>query len=263
VKPVVAVVVCALALSGGAVARAWAAGDPAPPAPATKPLKITFYPILARVPIFGATIHAPATGGGGGESGDQSGTTDVALNAAYMTGISIESNRWFAEGQALWAALSAHHSLPLVSVDSDLYFFNGRGGLRVFRGVFATGGFRRVSLGLDVELTEAKTKAVITGSSKPAFWDPLIGVDWRGSIGRGWTFDADVQGGGFGVGTDVDLSGDVYADWQFARHFSLRLGYTVVYFKMTIDDVRLGSLDRSVIATQSLHGPAFGFGIVF
>jgi hypothetical protein len=53
-----------------------------------------------------------------------------------------------------------------------------------------------------------------------------------------WTFDAAFQGGGFGVGTDVDLHGDFYADRHVGDHFDRRLGYA------------------------TLHGRAIGFGIV-
>ncbi len=264
-KAGIACFIGALMLLSVAATRAWAGGDPAQSqkAPDTKPLKITFYPVLVRVPVFGATIDAPAIGGGGGESGDQSGKTDLSLNGAFMAGFSVETHRWFGEIQGLWAALSANHSLPHLKVDSDTYFFNARGGVRVAPGLFATVGLRRVTVGLNVELTTTKTADVIGGATKPGFWDPLLGVDWRGPMGRGWTFDAAFQGGGFGVGTDLDLNADFYADKHFGPHFLLRLGYTLVHLKTTIDKVQLGSFQRTLIASQTLHGPAFGFGIVF
>ncbi len=247
-------------------ARAWAGDDPPQDPkkpPVTKPLTVKFYPILVRVPVFGATIDAPSIGGGGGESGDQSGTTDLSLNGAYMAGFSMETHRWFGEIQGLWAALSASHSLPHVKVDSDTYFFNARGGVAVAPGFFVTGGVRRVTVGLNLELDVPQTQSIIDGATKPGFWDPLIGVDWRGVIGRGWDFDAAFQAGGFGVGTDVDVSGDFYADKNLGKHFQLRLGYTLVHLKTTIDKVQIGSFQRKIIASQTLNGPAFGFAIVF
>src|SRR5262249_52767039 len=87
--------------------------------------------------------------------------------------------------------------------------------------------------------------------------------DWRGTIGRGWTYDAAFQYGGFGVGTDVDVNGDFYADKHFGPHFLLRLGYTLVHLKTTIDKVQIGSFQRQIIASQTLNGPPFGFGFVF
>ena len=96
-----------------------------------------------RAPIFGASIHLPDTGGGG-EGGDQSTSTDWSFNAAYMTGVSFEAPRWFAEFNAQWAALSGHQDAPFGSVDSNTYFFLARGGVRVVKRLSATVGVRGV-----------------------------------------------------------------------------------------------------------------------
>jgi hypothetical protein len=235
-------------------------------APKSKPLRITFYPLLVRAPLFGASVDVPQVPGGGGEGGDQSGSTDYSFNAAYMAGFAIEAPRWFAEANGLWAALSASHSLPLTTVNSDFYFFSARGGIRMFRNVSGTVGVRRVSVGLDVQLTPpvaTPASGSLRGSVKPGLWDPLLGLDWRASAGDRWTFNAFFQGGGFGVGADVDLEGDFYADWHVARHFDVRLGYTALYYKLTIDGVNIGSLQRTLVTKQTLQGPAIGFGIVF
>ena len=234
-------------------------------APKAKPLRITFYPLLVRAPLFGASVDLPQMPGGGGEGGDQSGSTDYSFNAAYMAGFAIEAPRWFAEVNGVWAAVSASHSTPLTTVDSDFYFFTARGGVRVYRNLSGTVGVRRVSVGLDVQLTPIATPtgAPLRGSAKPGVWDPLLGLDWRASMGKSWTFDALFQGGGFGVGTDVDLEGDFYADWHVARHFDVRLGYTAVYYKLTIEGVNIGALQRTLVTRQTLQGPAIGFGIVF
>src|SRR5580765_5928283 len=60
-------------------------------------IRVTIYPILIKAPIFGASVDLPSLpsapgggGGGGGESGTLSGSTDTALNAAYMGGVLIE-----------------------------------------------------------------------------------------------------------------------------------------------------------------------------
>lgn len=227
------------------------------------PVKVTVYPLLVRAPIFGASIHLPDTGGGG-EGGDQTATTDWSFNAAYMAGISVEAPRWFAEANGQWAALSAHRDTPFGSAESNTYFFLARGGVRVVRGLSATAGVRRLIERLDVTLTPVvNPTSTITGSTRPGVWDPLVGVDWRGPENDRWTFDLAFQGGGFGVGADVDLQGDAYADRHFGKHFDLRLGYSWVYFKLTVDNVHVGSLDRPLVIKQTLHGPAIGFGIVF
>ncbi len=59
-----------------------------------------------------------------------------------------------------------------------------------------------------------------------------------------WTIDANVQGGGFGVGTDVDISSELNARWRVFRHVELRAGYSLIHFKMTVADVSIGSFSE-------------------
>jgi len=241
--------------------------------PQSKGTRVTIYPLLAKAPIFGATIDLPALpsgpgnpgGGGTGEAGDVSGSTDLTINGAYMGGVLIESNRWFAEVNFLWTALSASHPLPNITVDSDAYFYNGRGGVRLFDGISATVGFRRQTLDLDVTLSAPSVvTGLLEGRAKLSNWNPLLGVDYRHDFaGDRWTFDANFQGGGFGVGNDVDLGGDAHIRWRPFRHFELRAGASVYHFKLTIADVQIGSFERELITTQTLYGPELGFGIVF
>jgi hypothetical protein len=148
-------------------------------------------------------------------------------------------------------------------VDADVYFFIGRGGIRLFDGLYATAGVRRISLDLAAALTLPTIGTTLEGDASPGFWDPLVGVDWRKNLGTRLRLVADFQGGGFGVGTDVDLSADAYLDWHFARHFDLRLGYSMFYYKATIADVHIGSFQRTLVSTQTLHSPTIGLGIVF
>ncbi len=241
-----------------------AAPQPAPQStPEPAGIKITIYPLLVRAPIFGATIDLPDTGGGG-EGGEQKGKTDWSLNAAYMAGISLQGQRWFLEGNGLWAAVSGDRATPFASLDSHTYFFTARGGMHLFRRVSATLGVRRVSEKVDLKLaTRVTPNSTVSGDTKIGVWDPLFGLDWRAPANGRWTFDTAFQAGGFGAGADIDLQADFYADRHFGDHFDLRLGYTWVYIKLTVDNVRIGSMDRTFVSRQTLHGPAIGFGIVF
>src|SRR3954468_23490463 len=74
-------------------------------------VETTVYPILFEAPIFGGSINLPSLpgGGGGSEGGEQSGSTDMSLNALYMAGVSVRANRWFAEARGQWASLSASY----------------------------------------------------------------------------------------------------------------------------------------------------------
>jgi len=229
-------------------------------------IRVTIYPLLVKAPIFGASINLPGLpsipGGGGDESGAVDESTGVSFNAAYMGAALVEANRWFAEVSGTWAALSADRDAPRISVDSDAYFFSARAGVRLVGGLFATGGVRRIRTNLDIQLSLPSTGRTISGTAKPALWDPMVGVDWRRSAG-GFSIDANAQYGGFEVGTDVDASGELHLRWRPIRHLELRTGYTVLHVKMTLADVSIGSFRRELVAKQTLHGPEFGFGIVF
>ena len=229
-------------------------------------VRVTIYPLLVKAPIYGAAFNLPSLppgpGGGGGESGAVDESTGVSFNAAYMGAALIEANRWFAEGSGTWAALSASRDAPRVSVDSDAYFFSARGGVRLIGGLYATGGVRRIRTNLDIQLSLPSSGGTISGTVKPALWDPMVGLDWRRSAGA-LSFDVNAQYGGFEVGTDVDASGEAHIRWRPIRHLEFRAGYTVLHVKMTLADVSIGSFQRELVVKQTLHGPEFGFGIVF
>jgi hypothetical protein len=222
---------------------------------------VTLYPILVRAPLFGANVDIASVPGDPGSGA--SGTTDYSLNGAYMFGGILESRRWLIDVNGVWAALSASHSAPLVAVDSDTRFFNGIAGIRVAGGVFATAGFRRVATDLDVTIQPVTKETALNGKPSVGVWDPMIGTRYRGRLGSSFVLDLDFRGGGFGVGTDIDLSGEAAIDWRFARHWELRAGYSLIYFKMTIDHVDFNSVARTLTAAQTLHGPAIGIGFAF
>jgi hypothetical protein len=228
-----------------------------------KPVEVAIYPLLVQAPIFGATIKLPSVpGGGGGEGGQQSGSTDFSLNSAYMAGLTVRGRQWFAEARGTWADLSASYSAPRLQVESNATLFNARAGVRVADGLFVTGGFRRVGLTLDTQLALPALGITLQGTTKPALWDPLIGVDWRHRMGR-WIINGNFQGGGFGVGTDVDLSGEVSANWRGIPHTEIRLGFSTVYYKLTVDNVSIGAFQRTLVSSQTLYGPIAGFGFYF
>jgi len=226
-----------------------------------RPVQVTIYPILVQAPIFGATVNFPDLPNFPGSGG--SGSTDVSLNAAYFVGGLVESRLWFADVNGVWAAVDASHSAPRVSVNSDSKVFNAIGGVRVFHNFFATGGVRRVTSDLDATLQLPSLGTTLSGSTSVGLWDPMIGAQYRGHLTRRTKIYLDFRGGGFGVGTDVDISGEASADWQFIRHVVLRLGYTALYYKLTVADVNVGSIQRTLKSSQTLHGPEVGIGVTF
>lgn len=257
--------VCAAALIVLAADPVRAADDQAPSSSNAEPFEVILYPLLVQAPIFGATVDLPSLpggGGGGGESGDQSASSGSSLNSAFMAGLTLRGDRWFGEVRGDWANLGASAESPRFSLDAKARVFNVRGGVRMFDGLFATGGFRRISVRLDATLNLPILGRDISGTTEPVFYDPMIGVEWRRRVGN-WIVDANFQGGGFGVGTDVDTSAEFHASWRLIPHTEIRLGYTFLYYKLTVADVSIGSFQRTFISSQTLHGPIVGFGIVF
>ena len=251
----------------GTVAHGEDSGQPPNPSADKRPVKVVIYPLLVQTPLFGASIDLPALpsvpggGGGGGESGDVSGSTDVSLNTAYLVGFLLETNRVLVEASGTWADVSADRQSPHVSVKTKTLLFEARGGVRVFKGISATGGVHHVSMDLDATLDLPNLGKTLEGKAKPGYWDPMVGVDWRGQYGR-WELQTGFEGGGFGVGTDVDLSGTARVDYRIGW-FDLRFGYSVSHLEATILDVSIGQFRRKMLANQTLHGPNVGFGIAF
>src|SRR3954470_5667893 len=237
-----------------------AAADP------DKGVEVIVYPILIEAPVFGASIDLPSlpsSPGGGGESGEQSGSTDVSLNTLYMAGVSARAPRWMVEARGQWADLSASRQAPGTTLDTKARFFTARGGVMLGHGFFVTAGVRRIWGALDASLTvPSLDNKVLTGSVDKVLYDPLVGIDWQRRAGS-FGLAVNAEGGGFGVGTDRDVSGEVDINWRFTPHTDLRIGYGFFYYKISTDPIGIGSFQRTLVSSQTLHGPAIGLGIVF
>jgi hypothetical protein len=214
-------------------------------------LKVVIYPVLGWAPIMGAHVRVPdtpSTPGGG------SGNTNSSLNGAALFGFTIQKDKWYGEANAMWGGMTASRTSPHLNVDVNAVFAGGLVGYKVYRDFYFTGGFRRLALDYDITLGTFPSF-----KRKPGVWDPLIGVLWNRQLSKKWTAKVNAQGGGFGVGADVDWSVLGTADWQFAKHFGLTMGYGVLHFSVSDSVPQLGTLKVS----QTLNGPQFGFGIYF
>jgi len=180
-----------------------------------------------------------------------------------MFGVIVETRRWLFDANCLRAAVSASHSRPLTTVDSDTRFFSATAGVRVARGLFVVAGGKRVSTDLDVTLTGPVTQSPHNANTNPRLWDPMVGADYRGRLNSGIAFDTLFRVGGFGVGTDINLSAESAIDSNFAGRFVLRAGYSILYYKLTVDDASVDAIHRPLISKQTLHGPEIGLGVRF
>lgn len=209
------------------------------------------YPALAWVPIFGTSVNLPPLPSQPIAPGP-SGSTSGSFNGAYFGGARFEKARWSADALFMWAALSSERTTPHTKVDLGFIFGDAHVGREVLPNLYLEGGFRRLALNINA------TVGTDSASGSPGYWDPLIGLTYRRQLGRKWRVLIHGDGGGFGVGSDVDVSGTGRAEWQFARHFGLTMGYGGMHFSDTTT-VSGGKLSIS----PTMHGPIFGFGLYF
>jgi hypothetical protein len=224
--------------------------------PSAGDMKIAVYPILLWVPTFSATTNVPPFPDtpDGPDLPGVSGSTEAALDGAALAGFSMEKANWRIDADGIWAALATTRDLPLLNVDLDVVYGHVSGGVRLYKDLYLTGGVRRLSLKYDIQLQDRPQHFV----RKPGIWDPLVGLGWHGALGSRWTLHLVGEGGGFGAGADVDLSGGVRADVRVAGPVGLTVGYTVLYLKLS-DTV----LQRTFEIKQTLQGPVVGLGLYF
>jgi hypothetical protein len=169
-----------------------------------------------------------------------------------MTGVSFRTGRWIAEFFALWAGVSASRTSPKITISTQGIYGDLIGGYQIIPHKFAlTAGVRRMGLKVGAEVGDLPKI-----HWKPGVWDPLVGLDWRAKFGRNWTTELRMEGGGFGVGSDVDVSASFRAAWRFSHHFGMTFGYGALHYQNTHT-----ILNRNFKTKQTLTGPIFGFGI--
>ena len=234
------------------------------PAPATAEagqllpttVKVSVYPILLWVPSFTATTNVPPFPDvpGGPDLPGGSGSTEASFDGAALAGVSIEKANWRIDADGIWAALTTTRDLPLLDVDLDIVYGHVVGGVKLYKDLYVTGGVRRVALKYDIQIGDRPQHF----ERKPGIWDPLVGLGWHGALGSWLALHVVGEGGGFGAGADVDLSGSVRADVKLAKHFGLTLGYGALYLKLS-DTV----LQHTLEIKQTMHGPIVGFGLYF
>jgi hypothetical protein len=212
---------------------------------------VTVYPVLAWIPIdIDINVDIPPIDTDGGGSGD---IVDGRFDGAFFAGAAASNGTWRFEGYGLWAGVGGDRpERPFLVVDLDILYGSAKVGRRVAPDFYLTAGVRRVALDYAITLGDLPTLA-----RKPGVWDPIVGIGWhreRPKVEWHATFD----GGGFGVGADVDLGAALSVDWKPISHFGLTAGYNVLYLKVS-DNVA----GREITMKTTLHGPTVGFGLYF
>ena len=243
------------AVPGAATAPSVVPGTRVQTSPSADDMTISVYPVLVWVPSFTATTRVPAFPDtpGGPDLPGTSGSTSASFDGAALAGVSIEESKWRLDVDGIWAAVGSERETPRLAVDLDIIYGHASTGWKIYKDLSVTAGVRRVALKYDIQI-EDRSNFV----RKPGIWDPLVGLAWHSAPGSRFRLHVIGEGGGFGVGADVDLSGSVRTDIRLVPHFGLTLGYTVLYLKLS-DTV----LERTFEVKQTLHGPVAGLGFYF
>jgi hypothetical protein len=256
-----AALVLAMAVSAGAQVLTQAqtqvpAQAPAPPMTTATSSSddgwdVAIYPVLLWVPLgIGIDVTVPPVNGGSGGSGQ---IIDGRFDGAFLGGFSVSKGLVRVDASGLWAAVGGDRpDNPKLTVDVDAIYFTATAGIKVYKALYVTGGVRRYALKYDVTVANQPTF-----SSKPGLWDPLVGIGVH-HVSKKYEVHATFDGGGFGVGADVDLAAEFRADWKPISHFGLTAGYKLLYFKASQD-----VLSRTFTFEQTLHGPVAGIGFYF
>jgi len=236
---------------GVALAGTLVVGQAAAAQPAGDGWRVAVYPVLGWVPLgIGIDVDVPPHDGGDGGAGE---IVDGRFDGAFLGGVSATNGRFRIDADMIWAGVGGDRlELPSLTVDADLIYGHGMFGVALAPEWFAKVGVRRLALKYSVDIADQARF-----EREPGVWDPLLGVGWHRQ-GDSLDLHAVFEGGGFGVGADVDLGATFRIDWRPVRHFGITAGYNFLYFKVT-NEVR----DRPFVVKQSLHGPLAGIGLYF
>jgi len=243
--------VLAAAAMAAAVSTGTASAQTGTSVPASEGWHVAVYPILVWVPLgIEIDVVLPPTDGGDSDRGS---IVDGRFDGAYLGGVAATNGTWRIAGNVIWAAVGGDRAeRPLLTVDADIIYGYGTVGHAIAKNLFVTGGVRRVALKYVVQLGDRPSF-----ERKPGVWDLLIGIAYQ-HIGKAVEVHASFDGGGFGVGADVDLGGTFRVDLKPTRHFGITAGYSLLYFDVTNSDS-----GRDFSVKQTLHGPVFGIGLYF
>ena len=223
----------------------------APAAPdADEGWRVTIYPVLAWVPTsIEIDVSLPPSDAGGGFAGE---IVDSRFDGAFLGGFSAAKGAWRMDVDGLWAAVGGDRQTPVLTVDADVIYLHAAGGRKIVKDLYATAGVRRFALKYVIDFG-----SLDPFERKPGVWDPVVGLTWH-TERQHFQVHALFEGGGFGVGADVDLSTSFRADWKPTTHFGFTGGYQFLYFK--VSNTVLG---REFTVKQTLHGPMVGVGLYF
>ena len=246
-----------VALAAGASAQTPSAADK-PSQTNESGWKVEIDPLYVWVPIFISTSDIPELPDVPSPPGGASESAIGSLNGAVLAAVRVGRGRFEGRVNLLYAGLSATRDSPRLHVSMDLAYGDAFVGWAVARDLQLEGGVRRISARTSVQFLSYPAM-----KTKPGLWDPLIGMTYRHPMGRKWILSVHGDGGGFGVGSDVDLSFNAGFDWQAASHFGMTFGYGGAYLRFSHPVLESTSLDKELTIGATLQGPLVALRILF
>jgi hypothetical protein len=265
VRPSLAAAVLQAAAQNQPAKVAPAAQDAVPPSQPPDPgWEVEIAPIYLWAPFNISTVtlpefpNLPEPPPGSDDGGRATGETDTSLNGAAMAAVRVEKNWWMLRTNFVWAGLSSEREQPRIKLSGDLVLGELVTGVEVVKSLYVEGGVRRLAVEVDAEVLDYPKV-----SRKPGVWDPIIGMTFRRPLGSKWLLQIHGDGGGFGVGSEVDLAANLTLDWRPASHFGLTLGYGYLYFRLQDKETDRLNVEQTLELGTTLHGPILGFKLLF
>lgn len=147
------------------------------------------------------------------------------LEMALMLNFRAEKGPWAIQADGVWADLESEVTSGLVRtvVDTEMWIVSLNGRYRFAENWEALAGARYFRQDVGINVSAGGPGA---GARGTADWiDPVIGVAFSTSLSDKWTFQAQGDIAGFGLGSDFSWHAWVNFDWRFSKVASLALGY--------------------------------------
>jgi len=180
------------------------------------------------------------------------------LRLALMLNFRAENGPWAIQADGVWADLESNSASDNVSseVGTTIWVAALNGRYRVADNWEFLAGARYFRQDVDINLVVG---SVPLGASSSVDWvDPVIGVKYSTALSDRWSFGAQGDIGGFGVGSEFAWQAWAMFDYRFAKSSSLALGWRHLDW-----DYEQGSGITKFTYDAYLTGPVLGLRFRF
>lgn len=128
-------------------------------------------------------------------------------------------------------------------------------GYEVQQGLEVLAGFRYIDIRMNATINIQPAPPPTTGSD--AWFDPIVGLDYRRTLSDNWQFYGRGDIGGFGVGSDLTWQLAGYFGYKPSENWNLFAGYRHIDFDYKSDN------EKKFFYDIAISGPLIGFGYYF